>query len=136
MLSFRDGRHLVEDFLPIDAVVHESVYREVAHTEGGEVLEEMSALTGFDAIVLQTSLHNDFGGGDSRPLDGNAQPRVAGAPTPRSDQHIAAPLLKETAVDGFYFIGNGGIEGGGLVVGLDIDDVLHVGDDAMAYGVV
>ena len=86
-LRFLNGRHAVEDGLLQHTIASIGVDGEVADTKGGEVLEEMGALRGVDMIVLQTGLDDDAGSGDMRPLDGNAQPVVAGAPAARTNEH-------------------------------------------------
>ena len=80
-LRFLNGRHAVEDGLLQHTIASVGVDGEVADTKGGEVLEEMGALRGVDMIVLQASLNDDTGSRDVGPLDGDAQPIVAGATT-------------------------------------------------------
>ena len=143
MLRLVDGGHLVEKFLTIDAVVHVVVDREIGDTEGGEVLKEMGALTGIDAIVLYAGFDDDLGSGDGGPLDGYAQPRVARTPSSGTDENVATTFVEEGAVDAFHLLGDGWVVGGRVdggarlgVDSLDIYHVLEVGHDAVAYGVV
>ena len=112
MLGLFDGGHAVEDVLTEEAVAERSVDREIAYTEGGEVLEEVGALRGIDMIVLQSGLHDDAGGGYVGPLHRNAQPIVATSPAPWAYQDVGSPTLaavrsgvfavEETLVDAFY----------------------------------
>ena len=44
ILRLLNGRHLVKDFLLEDAVARVSVDGKVAHTEAGEILEEVRTL--------------------------------------------------------------------------------------------
>ena len=61
MLRLLNGRKSIENGLVVDAIAHKVVDGEVTHTHAGEVLEEMRALTGVNAEVAKTGLHNDFG---------------------------------------------------------------------------
>ena len=85
VFCFLDGGEVVEDFLTIDAIASEGVDGEVADAKGGEVLEEVGALRGVNLEAIQASLHDDLCRADLRPLDGNAEPRVAASPTARAD---------------------------------------------------
>ena len=123
-LSLFDGRHLVEQFFLQYAIVCIGVDGEVAYAERCQVLEEVSALRGIYMVVLQSCLDDDTGCRDVRPLDGDAQPVVAGAPTSRAYQHIVLVLIQELAVDLLYLVGNLRIvDSRKVVVGLDIDHV-------------
>ena len=126
-LGFLNGRHTIEDGLLQHTIASIGVDGEVADTKGGEVLEEMGALRGVYMIVLQASLNNDTSGRDMGPLDGDAQPIVAGAPTSWTDEDVVLVLVQETTVNLLYLVGNGGIVGSGeVVIGLDIDNIHHV----------
>ena len=137
ILRLVDGGHVIEDGLLEDAVASVGVDCEIADTKGCEILEEVRALRGVNVIVLETSLDDDAGGRDVGPLDGNAQPRVAGAPTARTNEDVVPACLKEALVDTLNVRGNGGVVGcGEVVAGLDIN---HIGDifrDAVSQGVV
>ena len=136
-LGFLDGGHGVEDVLLQHAVAGIGVDGEVAHTERGEVLEEVGALRGVYVVVLQTGLDDDAGGGDVGPLDGDAQPVVAGAPAARPDEHVVLVVGQEAAVNLFYLVGYLRVVGcREVVVGLDIDHVDHILGDAMTQRVV
>ena len=76
MFGFLDGRHAVEDFFLVDAIAPMGIDGEIAHAEGGEVLEEMRTLRGIDVIVLQRRLHNHTRCGDMRPLHRDAEPGI------------------------------------------------------------
>ena len=67
--GFLYGRHGVEQVFA-EGVVDADV--EIAHTKGCEVLEEVCALRGVYAIVLQCNLGNDSGCRNVGPLHGNA----------------------------------------------------------------
>ena len=120
-----------------DAVTRVSVDGEVTHAERGEVLEEVRALRGVYVVVLQSCLYDDACCGDVRPLHGDSQPVVAGAPSSRPYEHVVgtrAVLLKvfavqELPVDLLYLVSNLRIVGGRKVlVCLDvnhIDDILR-----------
>ena len=78
-------------------------------------------------VVLQTCLHDDTGGTDMGPLDGDAQPVVAGAPTARSDEDVVFVLVEELAVDLLNLGGNGGVvDGREIVAGFHIDHIDHI----------
>ena len=70
ILRFLYRRHRIQN-LP----VHESsffrvcIYRKIAYSKRGKILEEMGALTWVDIIVLQRYFYDDTGGTDMRPLD-------------------------------------------------------------------
>ena len=127
-LRLLNGRHLVEEFLLQYAIACIGVDGEVAHAERCQVLEEVGALRGVYMVVLQSCLDDDAGGRDMRPLDGDAQPVVAGAPTTWTDEHVVLVLVQELAVDLLYLVGNLRIvDSREVVVGLDInhvDDIL------------
>ena len=83
-------------------------------------------------IVLECCLDDHASGRDMRPLHGNTQPVVTGAPAPRTNQHIVLILSQEPAVDLFDLVGDIGILGSGEVVaGLDIDHINDILGDAM-----
>ena len=91
VLCLLDGGQLCEDFLTIDAVATEGVDGQVADAKGGEVLEEVGALAWVNLKAVESCLHDDLRGTDLRPLDGNAQPGVAAAPSPGADEQIRRP---------------------------------------------
>ncbi len=134
MVGLQGCGHGVEEVVAVDAVAEVVVDGEVADAEGGEVLEEVRALTGVYAVVLQAGLDDDLGRGYGGPLDGYAEPRVAAAPTAGPDEDVAAFLLEVLTVDLGNLVGDGGVHGGAPVVGLDVHDVLDIGDDAVAEG--
>ena len=110
---------------------------EIADTKRGEVLEEVSALRGVDAIVGECHLGDDACTGDVRPLHRNAKPRIAGAPTAGSNEGIAATRCQELLVEPFYLHCYLRIVGCIVVlVGLHIDYIAYIIDDAVTEGVV
>ena len=137
ILGLIHGWHRIQDILSEDAVVVVRIDGEIPHAEGSEILEEVRALTGIDAVVLQSGLHDDTGGRDMRPLHGDAQPEIAGSPAPRSDKDIVLPLFQEPSVDALYlFCYRDIISRREVIVGLDIH---HIGDivaDTMSQGMV
>ena len=94
-LSLFDCGHRVEHLLAVDAVVGIGVDSEVAHAKAGEVLEEVGALAGVHAVVLEFDLDDDLSGADVRPLDRHAQPRVARAPPSGPYEHVSTALVEE-----------------------------------------
>ena len=54
----------------------DGVDAEIAHTEGGQILEEMSALAGVDTEGADGAFHNDARHADMGPFDGDAQAGV------------------------------------------------------------
>ena len=70
-------RHGVEPPAVEDAVAGEGVDGHVAYAERCHVLEEVGALAGLDAEILQSALYYDFRFGYVAPLDRYAEPRVA-----------------------------------------------------------
>ena len=88
-------------------------------------------------VVLQSRLHDDAGGGDMGPLDGDAQPVVAASPTSRANQYIVFILIEELLVDLLDMRGDGGVIGGReVLVGLDIDHVRHILGDTVTQRVM
>ena len=125
----------VETCLVEEAVALEGIDGEIGDTERGEVLEEVGALRGIDLEVVETCFDDDACGRDIGPLDGNAQPGVGRAPTSRADVDAMTVVGKQLAVDLLDVLGNRGVLAGTVALGrLDIDDVLHVGNDAVADG--
>ena len=93
----------------------------------------MGSLTGVYTIVLESQFDNDFRGTDMGPLHRYAQPGVAGAPTPRSHQHVIGTGIEEFAVDALHVYSDGGIvDRGEMVVHLHIDHIRHLLTDTMA----
>ena len=92
VLRLLDGGQGIEDVLAVDAVAAEGVDGEVADAERGEVLEEVGALAGVDLEVVQAGFYDDLRGADVRPLDGDAQPRVAAPPAAGADEEIGSSL--------------------------------------------
>ena len=137
VLGLFDGGQCIEHFLTEEAVARVGADGEVADTERGEVLEEMRALRGIDMVALECRLDDDAGGGDVRPLDGDAEPGVAGAPAAWADEDLVVAsavavalcrhdelTVEEAAVDLFDLTGDLGVVGSGEVLaGLDIDHV-------------
>ena len=105
ILCLLDRRHRIEHSLVDEATLPGiGIYRKVTHPERGEVLEEMGSLAGIDVIVLQRHLHDNPGCTDMRPLDGNTEIVVAGAPSAGTYQHIVLAFGKELAVDALYIV--------------------------------
>ena len=62
-----------------------------------------------------------------RPLDGDAQPVVAGAPTTWADEYVVFVFIQELAINLLDFIGNlWVVDGCKVIVGLDIHHVDNV----------
>ena len=132
------GWHRIEHLLVYEASLFGiGIYREIAHAERGEVLEEVGALTRIDVVILQCHLYDDAGGTDMRPLDRYAQVMITRSPAARTYQHIILAICQELAVDALDIIGYIEIvHRRELVIVLHIH---HIGDilaDAMAQGVV
>ena len=88
-------------------------------------------------VVLQASLDNDAGCRDMRPLDGDAQPVVAGTPAARANQYVVLVFVQELAVYLLYLVGNAWIvDSGKVIVGLDINHVDDILRDTMPQRVV
>ena len=136
VLRLFDGRQPVEDLLLEKTGTVVGIDGEVAHAERRQVLEEVGALRRIDVIVLQSRLDDDTGCRDVGPLDRHAQPRVAGAPTARTDEDVGAAFVKEALIDLLNMPGDGGVVGCREVVArLDIDDVGDVLRDAVTQRV-
>ena len=73
ILRLLHRRHRIQ-YLLIDesSFFRVCIYRKIAYSKRGEILEEMGALTWVDIIVLQRYFYDDTGGTDMRPLDWNA----------------------------------------------------------------
>ena len=106
-----DGWEAVEVVDVVDAITNVIVDDEIAHTERGEVLEEVGALTGFHTIVLQSGFDDEFGGTDMRPLHRDAQPRVVAAPAAWTYKNVRLACIEESPIDSFYLIGDTWIVG-------------------------
>ena len=76
-LGFIYGRHGVEVVDIIQAVVAEGIDSEISNAERGKVVEEMSALTGLNAIICQGGFDNQASAGDVGPFDRDAESGVA-----------------------------------------------------------
>ena len=111
----------IEKLLIIDSVADIIVDSEVANAEAGQVLEEVCTLARVYTVICQPSLNDDLGGRNMRPLDWHAQPRVAAAPSARTNEDIIASLIEEAPVDALYLVGNGRIVRCGIPIGLDVD---------------
>ena len=132
-----NGWHLIEDILLENAIACIGVNGEIADTEAGEVLEKVGTLRGIDMIVFQTRLHNDTGGRDMRPLDGDTQPIVAATPTSWTNEHIVLILVKELLIDLLDMRGNRGIIGSGeILISLDIDHIDDILRDTVSQRVL
>ena len=105
---------------------------EVAYAKRGEILEEVSTLRGLYVATIHTELGYETRSRDIGPLDRYAQRHIGTAPTALTYQDIARAIGSEGAVEGAYLIGNGAIVGHGEGTLLEVDDVVHIGDDAVA----
>ena len=130
------SRHIVKHVLTEDAVAHVGIDGEVTDTEAGEVLEEVGALGGVNMEVGKAGFDDDFGGGDIGPFHRDSEPRVTTAPTTGTNEEVVTVVAQELTVETLdfigYLLGIGGVE----VLGLDVDDIGDVGEDAMTDGVV
>jgi hypothetical protein len=72
ILGLFNGWHFVKNFLSENAITPMGIDGEITHAEGGEVLEEMSALRGIYKIVLQAEFYDDARCRYVWPLDGDA----------------------------------------------------------------
>ena len=59
---------------------------QVRHLKADEVVEEVSALAGFDVHARQCGLDDHPGPRDLPPFDGNAKPRIRATPSAESDE--------------------------------------------------
>ena len=132
-LGLLDSRHGIKHFFPPNALAQESIDGEIAHAEAREVLEEMGALAGVDAVVFESCLDNEFRGTDVRPFHRDAQPIVTRPPASWSHEHIPFSLIEETTVELLYLTSDGGVIGGReMLIGLDIHHIADLLIDAMA----
>ena len=109
MLGLFNGRKLVKDVLPVDAVATERINRQIANAKRGEVLKEVRALTRVNLEAIESCLYNNLRSTDVTPLHRNAEPRVAASPTTRSDEEVrtrARLNRQESSVNLLNLFGN------------------------------
>ena len=91
--GFLYGRLGIEKRLVVDAIIHIGIDGEIAHAKRGEILEEVSTLTGIYTIVCQTGLNNDTCRTDVGPFHWNTQPSVTASPASRANQNVVFVLI-------------------------------------------
>ena len=131
VFSLMHSRLRIQEVLIVYSVVHKSIDREIAYSEGSQVLKKVCPLTGIDAIIRQPGFYNDARCTDMRPFNRNSEPRVTAAPTSRTYQDIILSLIQELLVQLFYLPGNILIVGSAVIIGLYIDHILQFVHDSM-----
>ena len=127
-----NGWKFVEDVLSVYAVAAESIDGKVADAKRGKVLEEVRALAWVNLEAVKACLHDNLCCADMTPLNGNTEPWVAASPTSGTDEEIGrSGWLKEPSVYFLNLFGNSGVVGGRVTLGLDVNDVLYVVEDAV-----
>ena len=109
---------------------------EVAYTKGGHVLEEVSTLTRFDAVALESAFRDDAGLTDLRPFYRDAQVGVAASPASGTNEDVVATLVTVFAVDLLNIVSNQLIVHLAELVALYINHVVNVVDNAVAQAAV
>ena len=94
VFSLMHSRLRIQEVLIVYSVVHKSIDREIAYSEGSQVLKKVCPLTGIDAIIRQPGFYNDARCTDMRPFNRNAEPRVTATPTSRTYQDIILSFIQ------------------------------------------
>lgn len=89
----------VEKILVVDAVFDLGVKGEVSYAEGGQILEEVGALTRLDEVVRQSCFDNESCGRYVWPLDRYAQGGVARPPASGAYEYVVLSPVEECLVD-------------------------------------
>ena len=73
VFSLMHSRLRIQEVLIVYSVVHKSIDREIAYSEGSQVLKKVCPLTGIDAIIRQPGFYNDARCTDMRPFNRNSE---------------------------------------------------------------
>ena len=149
MRSLIHGRQGIENVLPVNSILPESVDGEVTDPQGCQILEEMCTLAGIHLKIVQPSFHYHLRGTNVRPLDWYTKPGVAAAPSARPYQEVGrclraylpigigrCALGQEITVHSLYLLCYGWVLRGRVPIGLHVHHVGDVHDDPIPDGIM
>ena len=88
IFRFVNGGQLIQIINIVAAVFLKWIDGEIRNAERSQVLEKVCALTRIDAVVGQSAFYYHPGVTNMRPFYRYTEPRVARAPSARTDEHV------------------------------------------------